>query len=262
MCREDLTFFAWELRLLSNVDRTPDMTYPHERARDDIGVPGPSEVSRYILACDYLENNEYRSVAREALAFLESNDGSIVLDIGCGPGTLCERLRSGREAIKVVGIDASPQMINHARGSYPNCDFLFGFAEQLPVASETVDMVVCLNTLHHLTDIAAALREIVRVLRPGGIAILRDLRRDASGSDVEQKLKRMHPAVAEDLVRSIRSAFRGEEIVQELHLFGIQEVKMRCGRPFSDEGLFLDPYEHEADWPLYFDVRFRKAYLQ
>jgi len=96
--------------------------------------------------------------------------GLKVLDVGCGQGIdLCEYARAGADA---VGIDLTPRHVELARKHLAELglagEVVLGDAETLPFADATFDRASSNGVLHHTPDIAAALREIRRVLKPGG----------------------------------------------------------------------------------------------
>ena len=92
------------------------------------------------------------------------------LDAACGTGRHARRLvELGHE---VVGVDLSPGMLHVARASVPGATFLDGDLRALPLEDESVDLVVSGLALAHLPDLAGAVAEIGRVLRPGGHAVL------------------------------------------------------------------------------------------
>jgi SAM-dependent methyltransferase len=94
--------------------------------------------------------------------------GMRVLDVCCGPGMLSAGVL--RRGAKPVGIDFSEAAVELARTSVPEGGFEQGDAQALPFDNETFDAVVCGYGLMHLPEPALALREILRVLRPGGRA--------------------------------------------------------------------------------------------
>ena len=101
-----------------------------------------------------------------------------VLDLACGPGLLAEAL--GREAREVVAFDLTPEMLDQARvrcekAGLTNVRFRQGQAEAMPFAGGEFDAAVTRLSLHHFPDPAPPAREIFRVLRPGGTAVVADL---------------------------------------------------------------------------------------
>jgi demethylmenaquinone methyltransferase/2-methoxy-6-polyprenyl-1,4-benzoquinol methylase len=93
--------------------------------------------------------------------------GEIVLDLACGTGVLFPKL--SKKFKKVVGLDYSLPMLEVAKGkSCPNCFTVRGDALRLPFKSESFSSVVVSLGLRHFSDIDDALREITRVLKPGG----------------------------------------------------------------------------------------------
>lgn len=95
------------------------------------------------------------------------------LDIGCGTGSAFPMLRARK--FEVVGIDYSPRMVAFAKQRYADdrgIQVSRGDAEFLPFATASFDAVTCLGVFESLPDYIPALREIARVLRPGGLLVL------------------------------------------------------------------------------------------
>jgi SAM-dependent methyltransferase len=91
-----------------------------------------------------------------------------LLDMGCGPGDFLGRLRQAGHTGPLRGLDASAGMLDRARTAHPGVTFVAGDAQALPFADGTLDVVTARHMLYHVPDIAAALREARRVLKPGG----------------------------------------------------------------------------------------------
>ena len=97
--------------------------------------------------------------------------GEVVLDPGCGTGWQAAGLRRAAAGVRVVGADLAAGMLGRARaaGAWP---LLQADAGALPLAGGSVDLVVTRGLLHHLPDVAAALAEWRRVLRPDGAVVV------------------------------------------------------------------------------------------
>src|SRR2546428_10890270 len=98
--------------------------------------------------------------------------GLRLLEIGCGMGT--DLLQFARGGAKVTGTDLTPRSIEISRRHLTmygeSGDFAIVDCETLPFANESFDVVYSNGVLHHTPDTAGAVREIHRVLRPGGQA--------------------------------------------------------------------------------------------
>lgn len=96
-----------------------------------------------------------------------------VLDAACGTGRYAAHL-AGR-GHSVVGVDQSPEMLELARAKLPGCRFLDGELTDLPLEDASVDAAVCGLALVHVADLARAVGELARVVRPGGRIVLSDV---------------------------------------------------------------------------------------
>jgi SAM-dependent methyltransferase len=93
-----------------------------------------------------------------------------VLDLGCAFG-FSTRMLAGR-GYETTGVDNSLGYIIRARRRHPAGTYLLASAETLPLEDKSFDGVLCLDVLEHVADQQAVIREIRRVLRPGGTLIL------------------------------------------------------------------------------------------
>jgi len=105
-------------------------------------------------------------------------DARTVVDLGTGTGVLLERL--ARCAGQVIGVDASPEMLDAARrrvdaAELPNTELRLGTLEHLPLKDGEADAMVANLVLHHVADVPRVLQEIRRGLAPGGRLIVADL---------------------------------------------------------------------------------------
>jgi ubiquinone/menaquinone biosynthesis C-methylase UbiE len=92
-----------------------------------------------------------------------------ILDLGCGTGIVSRILRERLGgAANIVGVDVSAPMIEKARSVAPEVDFRQANAMDLPFPDGSFDIVLCQEMLQFVPDRLAALREVRRVLMPGG----------------------------------------------------------------------------------------------
>jgi SAM-dependent methyltransferase len=91
-----------------------------------------------------------------------------LLDVGCGPGDFLARLANSGHRGRLVGVDLSPGMVLQARTRAPQVQFFTADAAGVPLPPAAFDVVTARHMLYHVPDIAAALRECHRLLRPGG----------------------------------------------------------------------------------------------
>lgn len=123
---------------------------------------------------DNVEAHRYGSYAPwmpEVMEFA-SFAGRDLLEVGCGMGT--DLLQFARNGARVVGLDYTPRSVEISRRRFEVYNvpgrFLLGDAENLPFPDASFDVVYSNGVLHHTPDTQAAIHEIHRVLRPGGIA--------------------------------------------------------------------------------------------
>jgi len=101
-----------------------------------------------------------------------------ILDVGCGTGRLLDRAAQQWPQARLVGIDASPQMINVANRKHDgDARFHFEVADAvlLPFGASRADVAFSTFSHHHWSDQQGAVRDISRVLRPAGLFILANI---------------------------------------------------------------------------------------
>ena len=134
----------------------------------------------YDLVSGVLARPLYRRVVTDVTK-VALPGGSVVLDVGTGPGRVARLIAAACPKVEVEGVDLSPEMIARATSTAKttrtsNVRFQVGDVVTLPFVDRSVDLVVSTLSLHHWDDPAAGLDEIIRVLAPGGQAWIYDFR--------------------------------------------------------------------------------------
>ena len=114
--------------------------------------------------------------------------GAQVLEVGCGTGLLLERMLEFASSAK--GVDLSPGMLEHA--TERGLDAVLGSATELPFDDDSFDVACSFKVLAHVQEIDTAIREMLRVVRPGGTVVAEFYNRHS----LRTLVKRIGPAGA------------------------------------------------------------------
>ncbi|MBS3757102.1 MAG: ArsR family transcriptional regulator [Desulfobacterales bacterium] len=108
--------------------------------------------------------------------FKNTGTHRVGVDLGCGTGDLLEPMN--RHAEKVIGVDSSPRMLEEARKQFQNAggnfEIRLGEIEHLPLSDGEADFVVISLVLQYMAKPAAAIAEVSRILKPGGLFVIAD----------------------------------------------------------------------------------------
>ena len=124
------------------------------------------------------------------------SDGSILLDIGTGPGTLPIAIAGKFPSAKVIGIDLSKKMIQIAEknrqmsGAANNLEFKVMDAKNLAFCDNSLDMVISTGSMHHWKDPVKIFNELYRCLKPGCEAWIYDGYGNAADEDINRELNK------------------------------------------------------------------------
>lgn len=133
----------------------------------------------------------------EAVAWMLGTAPLTVLDLGAGTGKLTVQVAA--QGHRPVAVDPDAAMLAVLNEALPDIDARVGTAEEIPLPDASVDAVV-LGQAWHWVDVEQALREVARVLRPGGILALVWNIRDESVPWVAELTEAMHSSAAEQLI--------------------------------------------------------------
>ena len=126
---------------------------------------------------DNLQANFYSEKVRDrALATADVRTGAIAADIGCGSGFITEGLIHA--GLHVIAVDQSEAMLSAMKRKFANTadiDYRCSEAEQLPISNDSVDYAFANMYLHHVEKPPIAIKEMARILKPGGTLVITDL---------------------------------------------------------------------------------------
>jgi ubiquinone/menaquinone biosynthesis C-methylase UbiE len=137
--------------------------------------PGFSGPTGLLAAVSFLFGRDRSAQLAIELAGLRPGDR--LVDVGCGPGIALHR--ASTLGVEAIGVDPATVMLRVARARWrrhPPTHWRIGTAESLPIDDQWADVVWSLSTVHHWADVAAALTEARRVLRPGGRLVVLERR--------------------------------------------------------------------------------------
>lgn len=157
--------------------------------------------------------------------------GSHVLDIGTSRGGFIGDLHKHLSGYKTItGIDVDNQVLDTARNNFDEgtIQFMLMDAARLGFKNGRFDTVSASATLHHLPNVAQALGEVLRVLKPGGTFIFIEMHRDAQ-TEAQNTIVQMHHWAADiDTVRGIyhNKTFTRQDLVDFIEGMGFENMVM------------------------------------
>jgi SAM-dependent methyltransferase len=137
--------------------------------------------------------------------------GRRVLDAGCGTG-YGSKILVEAGATEVIGIDISAPVIEAARVTARGAELRVGDIADLPLGDDSVDLVVCLETIEHVEAPERALDELARVLAPDGLLVLSSPNRDVYPPGNPHHLREFTP---DELREELRKRFRRVELMRQ-----------------------------------------------
>ena len=211
------------------------------------GTGGCSTEVYNIMSDDYTTLDGYNADADLGLGcglptqFAQIEPGNTVIDLGSGAGNDCFVARAATgENGKIIGIDFTEAMINKARENaeklgFNNVEFRYGDIEKMPVTANVADVVVSNCVLNLVPNKDNVLKDIFRVLKPGGHFSISDV---VLIGELPEKLK----GTAEMYAGCISGAIQKEEYLALIHNNGFTEVVVQKQKEIVLPGDILSGY--------------------
>lgn len=170
----------------------------------------------------------FRAYKQETFSLLDLTTGAVVADIGCGTG---EDERSLARLVgpcgQVLGFDLSEAMLEQARDRHSdltNVTFHQASAQALPARDASFDAVRADRVLLHVPDPAATLREMLRVLRPGGRIVISEP--DMPGCWLSSNNQRVSAAIFHQIAESCVSPYLARDLWTLFRDAGLDDAKL------------------------------------
>lgn len=141
---------------------------------DNVEKQFGSQASAYLTSAVHASGRDLQRLAERLADFPQAK----VLDMGCGAGHVS--FTAAGQVAEVTAYDLSSQMLEVVTAAakekgFSNIVTQQGYAETLPFADASFDVVISRYSAHHWHDVGQALREVKRVLKPGGVMIIMDV---------------------------------------------------------------------------------------
>lgn len=201
------------------------------------GIIEDRELAEYysLMALRYMRIPCQRVLSRIKAKGIEKGKA---LDVGTGPGVFPIFLSKALPNIQFKAIDLSPVMVEIAQknsieaGLRDEIDFQVGSAYSLPCGDHSLDLLLCINTLHHLDQPVTFFNEGARALKEGGAFVIVDFHRDSSPfliwifNALWKIFFKGHPKAREGFLESVRSSYTLEECRNFLERSNLKNWKL------------------------------------
>jgi len=156
------------------------------------GLPMEGMIATWYAKTTFKDLKRHKLMAKQLVEKIPANGK--VLEIAPGPGYFCiELARLGN--YQITGLDISKSFVDIARKNAMEAglkiDFREGNASAMPFQENTFDFTFCQAAFKNFSEPVKAIAEMYRVLRPGGLSVIADLRRDASADEIDREVKGM-----------------------------------------------------------------------
>jgi ubiquinone/menaquinone biosynthesis C-methylase UbiE len=184
------------------------------------GLPMEGMIASWYAKTTRKDMKRHKGMAKELVEKIPVNGK--VLEIAPGPGYFSiELAKLGN--YQITGLDISKSFVEIARKNATEAgakvDFREGNASAMPFNEETFDFTFCQAAFKNFSEPVKAIAEMYRVLRPGGLSLISDLRRDAPAEEIEREVQGMQLGSINQLIvrwtfktMLLKNAYRVDEI--------------------------------------------------
>jgi ubiquinone/menaquinone biosynthesis C-methylase UbiE len=156
------------------------------------GLPMEGFIASWYAKTTLKDLKRHKLMAKQMIEKIPASGK--VLEIAPGPGYFCiELAKLGN--YQIAGLDISKSFVEIARGNAAKAgvkiDFREGNASAMPFQDNTFDFTFCQAAFKNFSEPVRAIAEMYRVLRPGGLSVISDLRRDAPAEEIEREIQGM-----------------------------------------------------------------------
>jgi ubiquinone/menaquinone biosynthesis C-methylase UbiE len=177
-----------------------------EKAYKGMGMEGFT--ARWYASLTYKSLDDFKALARRVAGQIPP--GGRVLEVAPGPGYFAIELAK-LGAWNIAGLDISRTFVEiaarNAKQAGVDIDFRQGDVAAMPFAAESFDFLLCRAAFKNFSRPLRALEEMYRVLKPGGHALIIDLRRDASMESITEAVHNMHLNKVNGLITTLTFRF-------------------------------------------------------
>jgi ubiquinone/menaquinone biosynthesis C-methylase UbiE len=156
------------------------------------GLPLTGMLARWYARNSSKHIEDYRQAARDVAEQLKGGDD--VLEVAPGPGDFAVAL-AGLGRYHIVGLDISETFVEiateNAKRASVDVEFRHGNASSMPFDSGSFDFVYCRAAFKNFSEPIRAIDEMYRVLKPGGTAVIVDLRKDTTAAEIDAAVAEM-----------------------------------------------------------------------
>jgi len=156
------------------------------------GLPMEGMIAAWYAKTTLKDLKRHKLMAKQLVEKIPAHGK--VLEIAPGPGYFCIELAKLGD-YQITGLDISKSFVEIARRNAAEkglkIDFREGNASAMPFEDHTFDFTFCQAAFKNFSEPVKAIAEMYRVLRPGGVSVIADLRRDASAKEIDREVRGM-----------------------------------------------------------------------